>query len=103
MQGGLGCRQVGSSPPPFREIVVSNAREERQEREFAQQIADALGIALDDLDDTQWEVDENASDDGVVYGYVVNFAEGSSARMCWGRLKVFSMADGFRCGPGRSS
>lgn len=78
---------------------MSNAQlEERQEREFAQQVADALGITLDDLDDTEWEVEENASDDGVVYGYVVNFAEGSSLEVL-GKIKGLQHGRWIQIGP----
>ncbi len=78
---------------------MSNAQlEERQEREFAQQIANALGITLDDLDDTQWEIEENASDDGVVYGYVVNFAEGSSAEVL-GKIEGLQHGRWIQIGP----
>lgn len=59
---------------------MSNAQlEELQERELARRVADALGITLDDLDETEWSLEENASDDGVVSGLLISFSEGSSA------------------------
>ncbi|MDB5433287.1 MAG: hypothetical protein JWP35_4403 [Caulobacter sp.] len=58
--------------------MSSDQLEERQAREFAQRVADALGITLADLDETEWDYDENTGSDGALHGYVINFAEGSS-------------------------
>lgn len=41
-------------------------------------LANELGIELHELDELLWEVHENASSDGLIYGYVIQFSEQSS-------------------------
>jgi hypothetical protein len=57
--------------------VSSALLEERQERERNEAVARALGISVDDLDKLDWTLDADASDDGVLYAYTVNFGESS--------------------------
>ncbi|MBW6525164.1 hypothetical protein KZ810_16845 [Sphingomonas sp. RHCKR47] len=48
---------------------MSRAYEEAMERRRDAYVAQALGISVDTLDDYPFDLDENASDDGVVYGW----------------------------------
>lgn len=57
--------------------MSSRQLEERLEREQAIDVADALGISVDDLSHLEWSLDPVASSDGLLYGYNVYFDEGS--------------------------
>ena len=50
---------------------MSRAYEEAMERRRDAYVAQALGISVATLDDYPFDLDENASDDGVVYGWRV--------------------------------
>lgn len=54
---------------------MSRAYEEAMERRRDEYVAGALGISPDVLDDYPFQLDENASDDGVVYGWRVLWDE----------------------------
>lgn len=51
--------------------------EDQQERRQAEVVAKALGISRDELDRLEWRIEENASDDGALYGHDIYFEEGS--------------------------
>ncbi len=53
--------------------------EEKQEREFAERVATALDVSVDQLDKLEWSLDENVGNDGTVYGYVITFEETDDA------------------------
>jgi len=61
---------------------MSNEKlEERQEREFHQLIANELGISIDELCQLEWEIDENSSDEGLVYSCIIQFSDDSPRRI----------------------
>lgn len=51
--------------------------EERQERDFEKAVAEALGISINDLDKVEWTEDRDESGEGVHYGHIITFEEGS--------------------------
>lgn len=57
--------------------MSSRQMEELQDQRYAAAVAEALGISVDDLNETEWEAVPHESDDGVLYGYNVEFSEGS--------------------------
>lgn len=57
--------------------MSSRQLEEIQGRELAEAVAAAIGISVDDLDQTEWELSSHESDDGILYGYNVEFGQGS--------------------------
>lgn len=57
--------------------MSSRQLEEIQEQQQAEAVAAALGISVDDLDQLEWELSPHESDDGMLYGYNVEFGEGS--------------------------
>jgi hypothetical protein len=72
--------------------------EERQEREQAEAVAAALGIAPSDLQELDWTIESHESEDGVLYGYNVYFGEGSDPEILAG---IQGLTDGrwVRIGP----
>ena len=50
---------------------MSRAYEDAMERRRDEYVASALGVSIETLEDYPFELDENASDDGVVYGWRV--------------------------------
>ena len=46
---------------------------EIMQEEIDRHVAGELGVAVSDLADYPYEVDENASDDGVVYGWAITW------------------------------
>jgi hypothetical protein len=54
---------------------MSRAYEDAIERRSDEYVARALGISVETLDDYPFQLDENASDDGVVYGWRVLWDE----------------------------
>ena len=54
---------------------MNRAYEDAMERRSDEYAAGALGISVDTLDDYPFQLDENASDDGVVYGWRVLWDE----------------------------
>ena len=78
---------------------MSNSQlEDRQEQEFGQKVASALGIALDDLNEVDWDYDENTTSDGALTGYNVRFAENSNPEIL---AQIAGLIDGrwIRIGP----
>ena len=62
--------------------VMGSMKEEwmqRQEDERNEKLATFLGITYDELQETNWELNENTSDDGLVYGLIIKFDEDNSA------------------------
>lgn len=57
--------------------MSSRELEERMENELADKVAATLGIARDELDLLQWEIEPLESDDGHPYGSIIRFSEGS--------------------------
>lgn len=55
--------------------------EERQEESSGRSLAAELGITYEELLELDYEVAENASDDGLVYEYIVTFSEGSPSQI----------------------
>ncbi|MCU6455977.1 hypothetical protein LPN01_18015 [Sphingomonas sp. A2-49] len=54
---------------------MSRAYEDAMERRSDEYVARALGVSVEALDDYPFQLDENASDDGVVYGWRVLWDE----------------------------
>ena len=50
---------------------MSRAYEDAMEQRRDEYVASALGVSVETLEDHPFELDENASDDGVVYGWRV--------------------------------
>lgn len=65
--------------------------EDRQEQEFAQKVASALGISADDLNEVDWDIDENTTIDGAMTGYNVTFSEHSNLEVLG---KIVGLIDG---------
>lgn len=49
---------------------------EMQQKEDDTKLAEKLGLTIDELDQTEWYLYTDASKDGLIYGYVVNFEDG---------------------------
>ncbi len=52
--------------------------EQKYENEQHQKISEVLGITLDELSQTDFEISTNESDEGLVYNLLVVFADSSS-------------------------
>jgi hypothetical protein len=72
--------------------------EECQEQEFAQKVASALGISLDDLNEVDWDIDENTTNDGAMTGYNVTFSEHSNLEVL-GKIVGLNGGRWIRIGP----
>ncbi|MCW1994794.1 hypothetical protein [Bradyrhizobium diazoefficiens] len=72
--------------------------EEQQEQQQAEAVAAALGISIDELDELDWTLETHESDDGVLYGHNVYFAEGSDPEIL---SRIDGLVDGrwVRIGP----
>jgi len=55
--------------------------EERHEEEQNQRLADHLGLTVDEVETLAPDIDTNASDDGLVYGYVLTFHRDSPVEL----------------------
>ncbi|WP_323778706.1 hypothetical protein [Leisingera sp.] len=53
--------------------MSSRQLEERWEREINQHIARALEMSIEDIESLSFEVENNESDEGVVYGQIIRF------------------------------
>ena len=51
--------------------------EEKLEEESDKRIAAALGISIDDLNQLDFEISSNESDEGLVYEYIIHFQDSS--------------------------
>lgn len=60
---------------------MSRFFEEARERSRDEAIARAVGLSLDDYYESNADVVEDCSDDGLVYDYRVRFSEGTSERI----------------------
>ena len=69
---------------------MSRAYEDTMERRRDEYVASALGVSVETLDDYPFELDENASDDGVVYGWRVLWDEEAPASQSRGAKRVVS-------------
>ncbi len=58
--------------------MSSRELEEQAEIEQQEVIASALGISVEELDELDWRLEDHLSDDGLLYGHNVYFAEGSA-------------------------
>ena len=54
---------------------MSRFFEEAQERRLHEYVARQLGVTVEVLDDYPYQIDENVSDDGIVYGWRVQWDE----------------------------
>jgi hypothetical protein len=52
---------------------LKNEWMERQEHDRNKKIADYLGITIEELDQTEWEIEDITSEDGLIYGYDIVF------------------------------
>jgi hypothetical protein len=55
--------------------------EERHEEEQNQQLAEHLGLTLEELDALSPNIDTNEGNDGLVYNYVLNFHRDSPSEL----------------------
>lgn len=61
-----------------RELQMSNRQlEEEMEENSNRQLAAVLGLSADELDQLEYEIHTNESNDGLIYEYVVHFHESS--------------------------
>jgi len=76
----------------------SRELEGRQEREHNARMATALGISPEEPSLLDWDYDTDQSDDGVLYGYIVTFAEGCDPQIL---AKIAGLEEGrwVRIGP----
>jgi len=71
---------------------MSNSQlEDRDEQEFADAVAAALRINVDELDRLDWSIEESTSDDGLIYGYTVTIGDDSDP-------EILSKIGGIRSG-----
>jgi hypothetical protein len=49
---------------------------ENQQAEIDRHVADELGISVSDLEEHPYEIEEDASDDGLVYGWAIRWEDG---------------------------
>ena len=52
--------------------------EEMQEKRSNSHLAKRLGISYEELCECEWEINENASDEGLIYSYIIQFDKNSS-------------------------
>lgn len=57
--------------------MSKRALEEREEEELHKRLADQLGITYDEFSELDWEIIEDASDDGFIYDYIIQFFDSS--------------------------
>ena len=53
--------------------------EDRRDSDWIERVASALGLVPHQLDGIEWSIDENAGNDGTVYGYIVTFEKSDDA------------------------
>lgn len=53
--------------------MSSRQLEERDEEEQNQRLAEQLGLTVDELDTLAPDIDTNESNDGLIYGHILNF------------------------------
>lgn len=51
--------------------------EEKTEEQQAQAVASELGISREDLDLLDWEIEEDRSSEGLLYGHIIHFRDTS--------------------------
>ncbi|WAC22925.1 hypothetical protein [Blastomonas sp. SL216] len=61
--------------------MSSRQLDEIQEQKQAEAVAAALAISVDDLNALEWDLSAHESDDGLLYGYNVEFGEGSDPKV----------------------
>lgn len=71
--------------------MSSRQLEEIMEERQANAIAEELGIGREELDLLQWEIEENSSSDGLVYGYIIRFHDTSEEDIL---AKISDLRDG---------
>lgn len=73
---------AASNDVPLIEKKMSNQQlEERHEKEQNQRLADYLGLTIDEVETLAPDIDTNASDDGLAYGYVLTFHRDSPGEL----------------------
>lgn len=55
--------------------------EEMQEKLFHEKLAAEFGITYDELLQSEWDIDTNESDDGLIYEYIVTFNKESPRKI----------------------
>ena len=55
--------------------------EDMQEERHDRKLAEELGITYEELSELSYEIDINESSDGLVYNYVVRFADGNPSEI----------------------
>lgn len=71
-----------------KELYMEMREEERDKR-----LASTLGISFDELNCLQWDLNTNESEDGLVYGYILEFDKGSPKEIL---NKIEGLEDGCR-------
>lgn len=71
-----------------KELYMEMREEERDKR-----LASTLGISFDELNCLQWDLNTNESEDGLVYGYILEFDSGSPKEIL---NKIEGLEDGCR-------
>jgi len=71
-----------------KELYMEMREEERDKR-----LASTLGITFDELNCLQWDLNTNESEDGLVYGYILEFDESSPKEIL---NKIEGLEDGCR-------
>ncbi len=51
---------------------------EMQQNQEDTKLAEKLGLTIEELNETEWHIDTDASNDGLIYGYVVHFEDWTS-------------------------
>jgi DnaJ-domain-containing protein 1 len=71
--------------------MSSRQLDDAQELATNRKLASELGISVEDLSQLEWEIEANASEDGLIYEYIVIFSEESSIEI----LEKISNIDGY--------
>ena len=61
--------------------MSSRELEEKMELEAEEQLASALGLSIEELDELDYEIHTNESNDGLIYEYVVHISESSPSEI----------------------
>lgn len=78
----LGSRKRKADPVLLtergRKLSPKEQLEDQAEERQTEAVASALGMSVDDLNSQEWSLEENASDDGLVYSYIVTLENGET-------------------------
>lgn len=61
-----------------RKLSPKEQLDQQIEDQRAQSVADAIGISIEELTAQDWTLEENSSDDGLVYSYIVTLENGET-------------------------